>query len=161
MPSTHLSALDVSGNMTVGGTLAVTGALTATGGVTGAVTGNVAGDVTGDVDGNIVGEHTMEVTAHDADAALGDADFATQLITLDGGASCDITEWTPTVGKMYILTCIDVSVANPTVTLSTGITWDGTNDTATFDAAGETITVVAVSATRLMVVANPNSIAFS
>ena len=111
--------------------------------------------------GDMIGDLTLVPTVKVADEALGDVDFPTALITLDGTASCVISGWTPTVGKVYIITCVNSVSNSPTLALSSGITWEGTNDLATFDAVGETVTVVCVSATRLMIVANPNSVAFN
>jgi hypothetical protein len=48
-----------------------------------------------------------------------------------------------------------------TVTLPTGWTWDGSNDKATFDAAGETLLCIALPGSLMKVLANPDSVAFS
>jgi len=130
------------------------------------LTGNIAGNVTGDVLGDVIGDLTGSVTLPAADVLvasedMGDTDFASNSVTLNGTAACAISNWTPTVGNTYTFHCV-TSVANsPTVTLSSGITWDGTNDVATFDAVDEWIQVICISATKLKVVANPDSISFS
>jgi hypothetical protein len=66
-----------------------------------------------------------------------------------------------TVGSFFILFCADTTGAGHTITTPSTITWDGTNDVATFDADGEFLMVFMESATRLRVVYNPNSVAFS
>jgi hypothetical protein len=45
--------------------------------------------------------------------------------------------------------------------MSTGGTWEGSNDLATFDAAGDALVVYAISATRVLVVENLGSVAFT
>lgn len=45
------------------------------------------------------------------------------------------------------------------VVLNSG-TWDGTNGTATFGTAGQTLHVIGTSATRFRIVSNPNSVIF-
>jgi hypothetical protein len=122
----------------------------------------ITNDVTGNVTGNVTGDLAFGAAdALTADEDMSDTDFASSFVTLDGTASCAITNWTPTVGKLYVFRCI-TSVANsPTIALSSGGTWDGTNDLATFDAIGEFLVVMCVAALTLEVIANPDSIAFS
>jgi hypothetical protein len=48
-----------------------------------------------------------------------------------------------------------------TVTLPAGVTWDGTNNTATLNAPGEALHVVALSATRWFIVDNIGSVGLS
>jgi len=64
-------------------------------------------------------------------------------------------------GQLLVITQIDTGTAGHTVTVPSGVTWDGTNDVATLNAQGETLTVISTSATRWMVMANPDSISFS
>jgi hypothetical protein len=92
---------------------------------------------------------------------LSDSDLPDIFIELDGtSAAAAITNWTPTVGKQYVLWCSN-STNDPVVTLSTGITFDGTNDTATFGDANDTLIVYCVSATRLVIVENIGAVALS
>lgn len=117
----------------------------------GTYTGDTTGDVTGDVTGNVV--TPMGIVASDVDA--NDTDGDSTFVELDGStASCDITNWTPTRGTRYVFTCSDVTTANPTVTSSAGVTFDGTNNTLTFDLAGETIVLFAISTTQCVIVEN-------
>lgn len=99
------------------------------------------------------------VTNYALSTDLDDKDVPTSFVELDGGAAaCVITKFTPTKGKMYVITCTDVTTADPTFQASSGVTLDGTNDLATFDAVGETLVIFAISATTCIVVANPQSI---
>lgn len=122
----------------------------------------ITNNVTGNLTGNVVGDHIFGAAdAIVASEDMSDTDFASGFITLNGTAACVITNWTPTVGKIYVFRCV-TSVANsPTVALSSGGTWDATNDLATFDGVGEFLVVMCVAALTLEVIANPNSIAFS
>ena len=100
-------------------------------------------------------------TVYTADTALGDVDFPTMWVDLDGtSANVQITEFTPTAGKMYVFTCSD-STNTTDLTASSGVTLDGTNATVTFTAANDVLVLFAVSATTLVVVANPLGLTFS
>lgn len=104
---------------------------------------------------------TEVATTYAENTALGNADFPSEFVILNADdAAVGITQWTPTVGKMYIIYASNVDNA-VTVTLSASWTWDGTNDMATFDAVGECIFVFAAATNYLKVVGNPDSIAFS
>ena len=73
----------------------------------------------------------------------------------------DITGFTPQyIGQICIIYCID-STADATVTTGAGVTFDGTNDVATFDATGDCIIVIAYTMTRWLVLVNNGTIAFS
>lgn len=64
----------------------------------------------------------------------------------------------PTVGD--VLTIYAATTANHTVILSGSVTFDGTNETATLNAAGDCLYAVAFSATRWHVISN-TSVTFS
>lgn len=68
----------------------------------------------------------------------------------------------PTVGDDLIIvnTSASGTVAH-TVTLPAGVTFDGTNNTATLDAAEESLWIVALSATRWKIMANIGSVGIS
>lgn len=90
--------------------------------------------------------------------ALGDTDFESDVIFLDGSVACTITEWTPTVGRTYILECTD-STADPSVTLTSGITINPAgNDKMTFPDAGDIMVLKCVSATRMVILNNYGSV---
>ena len=119
------------------------------------VVGNVTGNVTGDLTGNSAGTHTGPVVntvqAVDDDLDLADGDFTGNIILLNGDGTCDISNWTPTIGREYTLFCTD-STTDPTVTLTSGITINATgNDIMTFATAEDNITLVCISATEMII----------
>ena len=100
-------------------------------------------------------------TTYAADVDLGDVDFPTDVIFIDGtSATVAISNFTPTPGKLYIFVCLDSSEVT-TLTASSGVTLDGTNDVVTFVAANDILVLYAVSATKLLVVVNPQTLTFS
>lgn len=119
----------------------------------------------------------MGVTNFDtvqADTIIGQAQTqeltATGAITIDNGvaflnhASTIIaaTLDAPTAGDvLYIVNNSASGTAAHTVTLPSGVTFDGTNDIATFNAPGEALHLVAMSATRWLIIANVGSVALS
>lgn len=139
-------------NVDMSGALAVTGVLTATGGVVGAITG--------DITGNIVGEHrhsTQELTATGAftlNSGVLLLNHATVIIeaTLDAPVAGD---------EVYIIDNSASGTAAHTVTLGSGVTYDGTNNTATLNAPDESLHLVAISATRWFINVNNGSVALS
>lgn len=89
---------------------------------------------------------------------MGETDFLSDTILLDGGVACAITDWTPTVGVTYVLECID-STADPVVTLTSGITINSTgNDKMTFPDANDSIVLKMVSATRMVILSNNGAV---
>ena len=132
-----------------------------TGNVTGNVTGDQLGDMTGDVTGDVNGNEVKQLTTYTSDQDLGDTDLPTTMIDVDGAASCDIINFTPVPGKTYVISCSGVAVANPTLVASSGITLDGTNDTATFDAADECLIIFCINATTCLIVENIGGVVMS
>ncbi len=68
----------------------------------------------------------------------------------------------PQTGDEYFI--IDTSASGTaahTVTLPSGVTWDGTNRIATLNLLGEALHVVAISPTRFFILENIGSVAFS
>ena len=133
------------------------------------VVGDVTGDLTGDVTGNVVGNVTGAQTGNRKDTIgtlvvdtdLNDGGFTTQHVHLDGSsASVAVTKFKPVVGRLYIIVCDDATSA-VSVTCSSGGTFDGTNSVATFDAAGETLIVYAISTTQMVIFENIGSVTLS
>jgi hypothetical protein len=92
---------------------------------------------------------------------LSDGDLPTRFIILDGAsASSGFTDWTPTIGAQYVISCSD-STNDTAIILSGGITFDGTNESATFADAGDTLIVYCVSASRLVIVENIGGVVLS
>lgn len=102
-----------------------------------------------------VGAGKKEVTVSGALAAT---DTVVLLNTADGAMA--VTLAAPTVNQLLIITQIDGGTDGHTVTLDAG-TFDGTNEIATFNAAGETLILFGVSATRFAILANTGSVVLS
>jgi len=148
----ELGDTDIDGALEVTGASTLTGAITATGGVIGGVTGDVTGDVTG--------EHThstQELTASGA-VTLGSGVLLLNHATVVIAA----TLAAPVAGaELYIIDNAASGTAAHTVTTAAGVTWDGTNNTATFNAVGEALHVVAISATRWFILENIGTVGLS
>lgn len=95
---------------------------------------------------------------------------ATGAITLESGlvilahntVVIAATKAAPKVGDLLVVYDGSASgTAAHTVTLPSGVTWDGTNRIATLNAPGECIVALAVSTTRFLVLINIGSVAFS
>lgn len=139
-PSTRVGGVSLTGNVT--------------GNLTGNVTGDVLGDVVGDVTGNLSGDVTKGQATLSADEDLDDGDFSGTMVDLNGSsATVAVTNFTPTPGKTYVISCSDATNA-VTLTASTGVTLDGTNNKATFDAADECLVIVCINATTCLIVEN-------
>lgn len=68
----------------------------------------------------------------------------------------------PTAGQLaYIVDTSASGTAAHTVTLPGGVTFDGTNNTATFDAPNEALYMIARSATRWQIILNVGAVALS
>lgn len=63
--------------------------------------------------------------------------------------------------ELFIIDSSASGTAAHTVTTAAGVTWDGTNNTATLNAPGEALHVVAISATRWFIMENISSVALS
>jgi hypothetical protein len=96
------------------------------------------------------------VKEYAADGVI-DLDYEIHLL----GSGIDLTGVTPRyIGQKIALICMD-STTNATATTGAGVTWDGTNDLATFADAGDAIFAVAVSLTRWFVHTNVGAVAFT
>lgn len=68
----------------------------------------------------------------------------------------------PAVGdELYIIDNSASGTAGHTVTCAAGVTWDGTNNTATLNAPGEALHVIAISATRWFILENIGAVGLS
>lgn len=119
---------------------------------------SISGDV--DVTGVIGGAVRQPVQALTATGAI---TITSGLVTLAHNSTViAATKAAPTAGDvLYIVNTSASGTAAHTVTLPSGVTWDGTNRVATLNAPGEALLAIAVSATRFFVVANIGSVAFS
>ena len=68
----------------------------------------------------------------------------------------------PVIGDvLWIVDSSASGTAAHTVTTPSGVTWDGTNNTATLNAPDEALLVIALSATRWFIMVNTGSVALS
>lgn len=81
-----------------------------------------------------------------------------QLNKADGAMA--LTSLYPTPGRFLVIVQVDAGTHGHTVTLTSG-TFDGTNDTATFNAAGEALVLFGVSDSRYAILANIGSVGLS
>jgi hypothetical protein len=76
-------------------------------------------------------------------------------------SAATITGFTPQyIGQRVTIFCAD-STGDAVVVCGAGVTFDGTNDTATFAVDGDAIEVVAVSLLRWLVISNTGAVAFT
>lgn len=87
-----------------------------------------------------------------------------QVIVLDDDGDNDAIAVTfasaLSAGSVLIVYAADNGGSSHTVVLGGSQTWDGTNDTATFNAAEDFVVVVALSATRVLILVD-NSVTYS
>jgi len=89
--------------------------------------------------------------------AVADMDYELHIL----GSGIDITNVTPKfIGQKIAIICPD-STTNATATTGAGVTWDGTNDVATFADNDDAIFAVAISLTRWFVYSNVGAVAFT
>lgn len=134
------------GDTDIDGALEVTGASTLTGAVT------LAGGITGEFT-----NASQELTATGAITLNSGLVILNHISTIIA-ATLDA----PTIGdELKIVDFAASGTAAHTVTLPAGVTWDGTNNTATFNAVGEALHVIALSATRWFILENIGAVALS
>jgi hypothetical protein len=122
--------------------------------------GRFTGNMTGDITGNVVGEHRHSVQTLTATGAITLNSGLVQLnhATVIIAATLDA----PTAGdELYIVDNSASGTAAHTVTVPAGVTFDGTNNTATLNAPGEALHLIALSATRWFILENIGSVALS
>lgn len=83
----------------------------------------------------------------------------TLFVTNSGASTVDVELSAPTAGDTLLIVCL-VGSGNPTVTLPTGCTFDGTNRRAVL-ANGRALYVYAVSSTRFFVMVNVGTVTFT
>jgi hypothetical protein len=102
-------------------------------------------------------------------------DFAPTVVTVTGAIPADVsyvelntaagkieaTIAAPAAGRFLVITQIDTGTDGHTVTLTAGVFDASNNDIATFDAAGETLILFGVSATRFIIIENIGSVGLS
>lgn len=154
-----VASVDMNGNLAVDGTITSTGTITSGGfySSTGAL--NILGGDAVLSEKVEVGGLTLSMDEIDGTGNVIDV-TSKSFINMNGGDGvCSATIAAPAAGHVLVLYCSDAN-NNCTVTLTAG-TFDGTNNVATFDAAGETLVLVGVSGLRYIIVENIGSVAFS
>lgn len=125
--------------------------------------GVVTANVTGNVTGNITNTLTAVTGSTTATRAGGTAVVNSGLATIgstDGQKNYTLAA--PTAGVNKTLVCTAGSSANTSVVLcASGVTFDGTNTQATFNAANEVLDLVGLSATQWAIKSNMNSVALA
>lgn len=112
----------------------------------------------------------------DADRFIGQHRHDVQELTVSGAITLDsgivllnhisgaiaATLDAPTAGdELFIIDNSASGTAGHTVKLASGVTFDGTNNTATLNAPNEALHIVAISATRFYIVQNNGSVGLS
>lgn len=109
-------------------------------------------DILGQMDGPL----RVPYKAYTAD---GVADMTKTLHLL--GSGIDITGFTPLyIGQVAIIICTD-SGTDATATTGAGVTWEGSNDKATFPDTDDLLVVIASSLTRWHILVNLTGVTFS
>lgn len=117
-------------------------------------------DVSGDlaVTGTVTGSNTVQTLTASGAITIDNGVVLLSAVTPAIAATLDA----PTAGdELFIINTSASGTAAHTVTLPSGVTWDGTNRIATLNAPDEALHVVAVSATRFYIVVNNGTVAFS
>jgi hypothetical protein len=127
---------------------------------TGDVIGNVAGNVTGNITGNVVGQHRHSAQTLSASGAI---TLSSGLVLLAHNTTpIAATKAAPVEGdELIIVNTSATGTAAHTVKTPAGVTWDGSNNTATLDAPGDALHVIAVSATRWFILENIGTVGLS
>lgn len=118
----------------------------------------VAGTDKATVLGNVLG-----ISATTIDGSTGKKACQANGVTLITGGTgiADLTLAAPSEGAVAIIRVASLSSGDVVVTTADGVTFDGTNNTATFDAADEALMLVYSSATAWAVALNVGSVALS
>jgi len=123
-------------------------------------TGDVTGDITGNVTGNLVGSHRHSVQALVASGAI---TITSGLVTLAHDSTpIAAAKAAPVAGdELYVINISADGTAAHTLKTAAGVTLDGTNNTATLDAPGDVLHLIAVSATRWVILENIGTVGLS
>ena len=78
-----------------------------------------------------------------------------------GTGIADLTLAAPAPGSRVIIRIASISSGTVVVTTASGVTFDGTNNTATFNAAEDTLELIYKSATEYAIALNQGSVALS
>lgn len=118
--------------------------------------GSFVGSVSGSFDGNATLD-SMQLTPQ---AFIADGAITSNFVTMDStAATTDLTLASLAAGKIHVFTCLGYT-SSCTITLAVG-TFDGTNNTATFDAAYESLTVIGLDGTQGVILLNSGAVVMS
>lgn len=78
-----------------------------------------------------------------------------------GTGIADMTLAAPAAGSLVVIRIASITSGTVVVTTAAGVTFDGTNNTATFNAADDVLILVYKSATEWSIVLNAGSVALS
>ena len=160
-PIVRAQLTEILEEMMSGSTQRAFSASALTGPLTGSVTGNVTGNLTGTHTGNaLLGSTVYTPQTITASEAITDDATVVLLNKADGALAVTMPVAGATVGQHLIVTQIDAGTSGHTLTLA-GATFDGTNNTATFDAAGETLELLGITGTRYLILQNIGAVALS
>lgn len=110
-----------------------------------------------------VGTLMANTSVTEVDGSTGNKACAVNGLTLIEGDTgiADLTLAAPTPGAVAHIKLDSLTSGQVVVTCDTGVTFDGTNDVATFDAAGETLVLYYKAADEWAVAQNVGSVALS
>ena len=100
----------------------------------------------------------VTAVAYTATGAINESDSVVDINHATVIAAMTIANIEP--GRMLVITAIATGTTAHTVTLTTG-TFDGTNNTATFNAQFEALVLMAISQTRFLILKNYGSVGLS
>jgi len=100
----------------------------------------------------------VTAVAYTSSAAIAEADNVVDLNHAAVKIAATITQ--PRIGRILVITQIDAGTAAHTVTLAQG-TFDGTNNTATFNAQYEALVLLGISDSRFLILKNYGSVGLS
>jgi hypothetical protein len=100
----------------------------------------------------------VTAVAYTATGAIAEADTVVDLN--HSSVKIEATIAAPRPGRLMVITQIDTGTAAHTVTLTQG-TFDGTNNTATFNAQYEALVLLGISDKRFLILKNYGSVALS
>ena len=106
------------------------------------------------------GRTKLEATAYTASGAIG-ANVGTVELNQAGSAILMTLADPGDSGYLLVITQIDAGTQGHTVTTATAGGFDGTNNTATFNAQNETLVLYSISATRWVIVQNIGGVGLS
>ena len=89
-------------------------------------------------------------------ATIADESF----VAINHTAACTIN-FTPAIGQFFVVSQTGSDTDTATVLLPSGLTWNGTNRGATFNAAAETLIGFRASSARVIIVENIGTVGFS